>query len=97
MYQFFKQLFKYDKDYPYHEISSEFLFSKLGLLNIIITNFIKNKTENNNDNNSKHGYVPLLVSLSYKINSLIGGNYIKLNKNNSLLLMKAGTCLGIML
>ena len=83
MYQFFKQLFKYDKDYPYHEISSEFLFSKLGLLNIIITNFTKNKTENNNDNNSKHGYVPLLVSLSYKINSLIGGNYIKLNKNNA--------------
>ena len=83
IYQFFKQLFKYDKDYPYHEISSEYLFTKLDLLNIIITNFTKNKNESNNDNNSKHGYVPLLVSLSYKINSLIGGNYIKLNKNNA--------------
>ena len=83
IYQFFKQLFKYDKDYPYHEISSEYLFSKLGLLNIIITNFTKNKNESNNDNNSKHGYVPLLVSLSYKINSLIGGNYININKNNA--------------
>ena len=83
MYQFFKQLFKYDKDFPYHEISSSYLFSKLGLLNIIITNFTKNKSESNNDNNSRHGYIPLLVSLSYKINSLIGGNYIKLNKNNA--------------
>jgi len=83
IYQFFKQLFKYNKDYPYHEISSEYLFSKLGLLNIIITNFAKNKNESNNDNNSKHGYVPLLVSLSYKINSLIGGNYININKNKA--------------
>ena len=70
IYQFFKQLFKYDKDYPYHEKSSEYLFSKLGLLNIIITNFTKNK--------NLHNLYILLLSYSMKENYK---NELKINKN----------------
>ena len=81
LYQFFKQLFTYDKEYPYHEKSSEYLFSKMGLLNIIMTNFSKINIKM--EGNSQNGFTAFLVSLSYKINSIIGGNYINLNKNNT--------------
>ena len=82
LYQFFKQLFIYNEDCPYHEKSSEYLFSKLNLLKIIISNF--NKINNNNDGNSQNGFTSFLVRLSYKINTIIGGNYLNLNKNNSM-------------
>ena len=80
-FQFLKKLLAYDKDYPYHEKSAEYLFSKMNILNLIITklNYIKNNNEN--DGNSGSGYTAFLVSLSYKINVIIGGNYINLNKS----------------
>ena len=80
IFQFFKKLLIYDKDYPYHEILAEYLFTKVNILNKIISN-LKNINNNENEGNIGKGYTALLISLSYKINTIIGGNYIDLNNS----------------
>ena len=70
-------LFKnYLKDANYHIELSQYLFEKLQIINIIKNNILEN--ENNkfkftSNNTITHGYYPFLISLSYKINSVIGG------------------------
>ena len=80
-FQFLKKLLAYDKDHPYHEKSAEYLFSKMNILNLIIKKLNDVKNNNENDGNSGNGYTAFLVSLSYKINVIIGGNYLNLNKS----------------
>ena len=81
LFQLLKKLFTYDKDFPYHEVSADYLLSKINILNIIITNLTNNKDKHKNDSNSGIGYMAFLVRLSYKINTIIGGNYLNLNKS----------------
>ena len=82
-FQLLKTLLSYNKDYPYHEISADYLFAKMIILNTIMTslNSINKNNTNENEGNTGNGYTAFLVSLSYKINALIGGNYINLNKS----------------
>ena len=83
IFQFFNNLFNYDKEYPFHEISVDYIFSKLGILNKITTNLDKIKNNNENEGNSGNGFMAFLISLSYKINALIGGDSVNLNNNYS--------------
>ena len=76
--QFFKTLFKKEEGCPEHEILYEYLFSKFNLLEKIKSNFPKN---NENEGNTGVGYTSFLVSLSYKINTIIGGTPLNLEKN----------------
>ena len=76
--QFFKILFKKEEGCPEHEILYEYLFSKFNLLEKIKSYFPKN---GENEGNTGIGYTSFLVSLSYKINSVIGGTPINLEKN----------------
>ena len=80
IFQFLKQLLSYEKGYQYHELSADYLFSKINILNKIITN-LSNIKNNSNDGNTGNGYTAFLISLSYKINTIIGGNYLDLNKS----------------
>ena len=83
IFQFFNNLFNYDKEYPFHEISVDYIFSKFGILNKITTNLDKIKNNNENEGNSGNGFMAFLISLSYKINALIGGDSVNLNNNYS--------------
>ena len=76
--QFFKTLFKKEEGCPEHEILYEYLFSKFNLLEKIKSNFPKNSE---NEGNTGVGYTSFLVSLSYKINTIIGGTPLNLEKN----------------
>ena len=80
LFQFLNKLFTYEKDYPYHEKSAEYLLTKINLLNKIILN-LKNIKNNETEGNTGRGYTAFLISLSYKINTIIGGNYLDLNKS----------------
>ncbi len=70
-------LFKnYLKDGNYHIELSKYLFENLQIINMIKSHIFEN--ENNkfkftSNNKITHGYYPFLISLSYKINSVIGG------------------------
>ena len=83
IFQFFNNLFNYDKEYPFHEISVDYIFSRFGILNKITTNLDKIKNNNENEGNSGNGFMAFLISLSYKINALIGGDSVNLNNNYS--------------
>ena len=76
--QFFKIIFKKEEGYPYHEIFFEYLFSTFNILEKIKSNFPKC---GENEGNTGSGITSFLVSLSYKINSVIGGPTININKN----------------
>ena len=86
-FQLLKTLLSYNKDYPYHELAADHLFSKMIILNTIMTSLNNinkdnaHENENENEGNTGKGYTAFLVSLSYKINALIGGNYVNLNKS----------------
>ena len=81
IFQFLEKLLTYDRDYPYHELSADYLFSKLNFLNTIIEKLTEIKKTNENDGNTGNGYAAFLIGLSYKINVLIGGNYVDLKKS----------------
>ena len=76
--QFYKLIFKKEEGCPEHEILYEYIFSKFNLLEKIKTNFPK---IGENEGNTGLGYTSFLVSLSYKINSVIGGTPLNLGKN----------------
>jgi hypothetical protein len=82
-FQFLESILTCNKDLP-HEKSADYLFSKIDVLNFIITNLNKIKDNNKNsenENNTGNGNTAFLISLAYKINALIGGNYVNLNKS----------------
>ena len=78
LFRFFKSIFKKEEGCPEHEILYGYIFSKFNLLEKIKTNF---PTTQENEGNMGLGYAPFLVSLSYKINSVIGGKPLNLEKN----------------
>ena len=71
-------LFKnYLKDANYHIELSSYLFEQFNIINLIKNNILNNEKDKfvfNSNNKITHGYFPFLISLSYKINSVIGGN-----------------------
>ena len=81
----FKKYLTYSECHP---ILSEFLFTKLNIMDIIISK-IKLTEENDNTkkdcflyssgNTTKRGYISFLVSLAYKINTIIGGEPLRIN------------------
>ena len=73
-----KTLFKKEEGCPEHEILYEYLFSKFNLLEKIKSNFPKNSE---NEGNTGVGYTSFLVSLCYKINTVIGGVPLNLGKS----------------
>ena len=75
--QFFKALFKKEVDCPEHELLYKYIFSEFNILEKIKINFPKNQKEGN----TGIGYAPFLVSLSYKINTVIGGAPLNSDKN----------------
>ena len=95
IFQFFKKLLIYKNDYPYHEISLSHLFTKINILKEIMIHLDDIKNRSNNRGNTGRGYTALLISLSYKINAIIGGNYVDLNKSytkeGSITFMDKGT------
>ena len=65
-----------------HELLADYLFIKLDIINIISSHFFS-KEENKftfftTKNKINHGYEAFLVSLSYKINSVVGGDPLKI-------------------
>ena len=83
----FKKYLNYSE---FHPILSEFLFTKLNIMNIIISKIkITEESEDSNikkdcfvfssGNTTHRGYVSFLISLAYKINTIIGGDPLRLN------------------
>ena len=70
-------LFKnYLKDANYHIELSQYLFENIQIINIIKNYILQNEEKKfkfSSENTISHGYIPFLISLSYKINSVIGG------------------------
>ena len=81
IFQFLKKLLIYEKDYPYHEISLNHLFTNINILKQIMTHLTNIKNRANNEGNTGNGTTSLLISLSYLINTIIGGNSVDLNKS----------------
>ena len=81
---FLNLLKNYLKEANFHHNLSIYLFEKIKIIDIIKVHVISNdkisnKFKFNNSNKKIHrGYFPFLISLSYKINSLIGGIPLKL-------------------
>ena len=68
-----------------HELLADYLFIKLDIINIISSHFSVNEEKKENKfnfittgNSINHGYEAFLVSLSYKINSVVGGDPLKI-------------------
>ena len=74
-----------------HKILAEHLFNKMNLTDIII-NHLKDVEINDSDiisdktkfkyksgNTTNHGYIAFLISLSYKLNTIVGGEQLKIN------------------
>ena len=83
----FKKYLNYSE---YHPILSEFLFTKINIMDIIISKIksteIKNDSNNKKDcfiyssgNTTSRGYISFLISLAYKINTIIGGDALRIN------------------
>ena len=81
IFQFLKKLLIYEKDYPYHEISLNHLFTNINILKEIMTHLTNIKNRANNEGNTGNGSTSLLISLSYLINTIIGGISVDLNKS----------------
>jgi len=75
---FFNTLFKKEEDCPYHEKLFDYIFSDLNFFEKIRTNFPKHEKS---EGNSGLGYTSFLVSLCYKINTVIGGVHLNLGKS----------------
>ena len=72
----------------YHDSLVEYLFNKLKIINIIKSNTDKGdknkfKFKKKESNPISHGYISFFVNLCYKINTVIGGSPLKVNKNPS--------------
>ena len=78
VFKFFDAIFQIEEGCSYHEKLFEYIFSDLNFLLKIKENFPKNLKS---EGNSGVGFTPFLVSLSYKINILIGGTPLNLEKN----------------
>jgi len=84
----FKQFFNYSGS---HEILAEHLFEKLNLIDIIISHLKdveildsdiisdQTKYKYKSGNMTNHGYIAFLYSLSYKLNTIVGGDPLKIN------------------
>ena len=77
---FFDMVFKKEEGCSYHEKLFEYIFSEFNFLAKIKENFPK-KIEY--EGNMGVGYTPFFVSLSYKINTLMGGTPLNLENNYS--------------
>ena len=74
-----------------HKVLAEHLFNKMKITEIIInhlkdveikdSDIISDKTKfkYNSGNTTNHGYIAFLVSLSYKLNTIVGGEPLKIN------------------
>ena len=78
VFKFFDAIFQIEEGCAYHEKLFEYIFSDLSFLSKMKENFPKNLKS---EGNSGLGFIPLFVSLSYKINILIGGTPLNLEKN----------------
>ena len=89
----FKKFLNYSNDHP---ILAEFLFEKLHLIDLIISKLkdteLSEKPEENttkdrfmykSGNTTSRGYIAFLISLSYKINTIIGGDPLRINNTLS--------------
>ena len=76
--QFFDTIFKKEEGCSYHEKLFEYIFSDFGFLSKIKENFPK---QIENEGNMGVGYTSFFVSLSYKINTLMGGAKLNLEKD----------------
>ena len=89
----FKKFLNYSNDHP---LLAEFLFTKLNLIELIISHLkdteLSEKPEENENkdrflyksgNATSRGYVAFLISLSYKINTIIGGDPLRINNTLS--------------
>ena len=76
--QFFDTIFKKEEGCSYHEKLFEYIFSDFGFLSKIKENFPK---QIENEGNIGVGYTSFFVSLSYKINTLMGGTKLNLEKD----------------
>ena len=79
----FKQYLNYSQ---YHPSLSEFLFKKINIMNIIISKLksvdnseAKNKFWYMSGHSTSRGYISFLISLAYKINTVIGGEPLRIN------------------
>ena len=86
-------LFKKYLDYSeYHPLLSELLFTKVNLTEIIISkiklclpkqdpdsNIKKDSFTYSSGNTTNRGYISFLISLAYKINTIIGGDPMRIN------------------
>ena len=89
----FKKFLNYSNDHP---TLAEFLFEKLNLMDLIISKLkdteLSEKPEENttkdrflykSGNTTSRGYIAFLISLSYKINTIIGGDPLRINNTLS--------------
>ena len=89
----FKKFLNYSDDHP---LLADFIFVKLNLMETIIsklkdTEMSENPEENSNKsrflyksgNTTSRGYISFLISLSYKINTIIGGDPLRINNTLS--------------
>ena len=82
---------KFLNESQHHEILANHLFKQINILNIIITHLTdtddindpKIKFKYKSGNFTNHGYISFLISLSYKINIIIGGDPLKINNTTS--------------
>jgi len=83
----FKKYLNYSE---FHPLLSEFLFTKLNLMDIIISKLkLTEKSDDQNvekdcfkyssGNSTSRGYISFLISLAYKINTIIGGDPLRIN------------------
>ena len=82
---------KFLNESQHHELLANHIFTNINILNIIITHLtntddIKDPTikfKYKSGNFTNHGYIAFLISLSYKINIIIGGDPLKINNTTS--------------
>ena len=89
----FKKFLNYSNNHP---LLAEYLFSKLNIIDLIISKFKNTEISDNIEENNKkdrflyksgntinRGYISFLISLSYKINTIIGGDPLRINNTLS--------------
>ena len=67
-----------------HELLTKHIFLEIKILDIItshLENLSTDKFKYKSTNSTSHGYIAFLISLSYKINAIIGGTPLKINGN----------------
>ena len=67
-----------------HDLLTKHIFTEIKILDIItshLENLSTDKFKYKSTNSTSHGYIAFLISLSYKINAIIGGTPLKINGN----------------